>query len=888
MPDHFHIVDAALPKYLSFEQLNTQGVEWLRENVDPGWTNFNEADPGVTILNELCYALTELGYCIDFPIEDILTQANQTIDFENQFFRPEEILTSTPITPQDYEKLILDTFREITYVQVQPLFFKDSTEPTGIFQVYWWDSLIPPPSQTRRNDEEQGIHKKLFAFLNQHRNVGELFLPPKKLQSLRIKLTGNIQYEEGVNPETVMAKLKANLQEYSCPSPKRYSYRELIQRGETPNTILNGPRLKRGWIPTAELSRKCDKIQLESVFHVLANTPGVQSFQNIEIVSPKTAQPSQGEPPASNSDFSYLDESKSKSVSVIPVPMDHVATFDLSIAFSVEKGAFLFGKTDKESGFLVEAHQMVSIKHNQDIPFEQALPMPQGVFRNIEEYFSVQCTFPAIYALGDNLLGNSASTFRHAQAKQLKGYLMVFDQILANEFAQLSKVAELFSFRKTPIDRNPPPEPKTSSPYPPILQPCPSTYFFQSLYQVPHVHSLFVGLESYRYNYRTGKTVEEDKANTWKRFRDDPYNPYHYGLSQCIETEDEALDRTNRMLDHLLARHGVSGGFFDKAIFASRSAASPQAAAIPIKRFFLQNYHLLSYSRSKSKNILLSPKKNDLHKKTEPKPPFRLNQSDLNEECTFKIRMNFLFDFQNYFTQLADILRCLAPHAKDLKIAPFKGSQPDHKTVQLLGWSPIRIQVIFKEHKTIHQIWVGEQILLNLDVTQEPAGKATSVSDQKIASDSDYLSQVYNDYADQLSQLGNQYKGFLFLEKVLLLYSYGLSLKESDRLEMLTELSDYQTYLLQAQFLFPDYVPLVQSKQFQESLNQLIEDHWPVHIQLKQYFLPRSTLNQVIPAFETWMHTLSKFQNSQSCANQLIQLLKPIWSSPPPASREDS
>ena len=43
-------------------------------------------------------------------------------------------------------------------------------------------------------------------------------------------------------------------------------------------------------------------------------------------------------------------------------------------------------------------------------------------------------------------LPESATDERKARARQLKGYLMMFDQLLASEFAQLAHVKDLFSF----------------------------------------------------------------------------------------------------------------------------------------------------------------------------------------------------------------------------------------------------------------------------------------------------------------------------------------------------------------------------------------------------------------------------------------------------------
>ena len=51
--------DAAGP---DFAALRTEGIRLLQELCGRSWTDYNLHDPGVTILEQLCYALTDLMY----------------------------------------------------------------------------------------------------------------------------------------------------------------------------------------------------------------------------------------------------------------------------------------------------------------------------------------------------------------------------------------------------------------------------------------------------------------------------------------------------------------------------------------------------------------------------------------------------------------------------------------------------------------------------------------------------------------------------------------------------------------------------------------------------------------------------------------------------------
>ncbi len=57
---------------MDHERLYLQGLERARDLSKQLWTDYNVHDPGVTILEFLCYALTDLGYRSSMPIADLL------------------------------------------------------------------------------------------------------------------------------------------------------------------------------------------------------------------------------------------------------------------------------------------------------------------------------------------------------------------------------------------------------------------------------------------------------------------------------------------------------------------------------------------------------------------------------------------------------------------------------------------------------------------------------------------------------------------------------------------------------------------------------------------------------------------------------------------------
>ena len=92
-----------------YAELREQGLQYVRALAGDIWTDHNIHDPGITTLEILCYAITDLGYRTSFPTEDLLAGQNGFIAEPERsgFFPAQQSLTTTPLTQSDYRKLLL-------------------------------------------------------------------------------------------------------------------------------------------------------------------------------------------------------------------------------------------------------------------------------------------------------------------------------------------------------------------------------------------------------------------------------------------------------------------------------------------------------------------------------------------------------------------------------------------------------------------------------------------------------------------------------------------------------------------------------------------------------------------------------------------------------------
>ena len=92
---------------MDYAFLKQRGIEYIQELAGKIWTDYNKHDPGITILEQLCYAITELGYRINFDIKDLLAHnSNQKEEKETTqyFYSASEILPCNPLTVNNLRK----------------------------------------------------------------------------------------------------------------------------------------------------------------------------------------------------------------------------------------------------------------------------------------------------------------------------------------------------------------------------------------------------------------------------------------------------------------------------------------------------------------------------------------------------------------------------------------------------------------------------------------------------------------------------------------------------------------------------------------------------------------------------------------------------------------
>ncbi|MCK5700023.1 MAG: hypothetical protein KAI29_02685, partial [Cyclobacteriaceae bacterium] len=110
MPEELTISkNAKLAKSEDFLFLKSEGLKHIEELAHKLWTDYNIHDPGIQLLEVLCYAITDLGYRTSYDVKDILSrEINNVVSVKGNFYTAFHILPNNPVTFNDLRKLLID------------------------------------------------------------------------------------------------------------------------------------------------------------------------------------------------------------------------------------------------------------------------------------------------------------------------------------------------------------------------------------------------------------------------------------------------------------------------------------------------------------------------------------------------------------------------------------------------------------------------------------------------------------------------------------------------------------------------------------------------------------------------------------------------------------
>jgi hypothetical protein len=428
-----------LPVGEDYALLREEMVRRTQELSGRIWTNYNFSDPGVTMVEQLCFALTELSYRAAYPVADLLTApTGGKLDGWHQALYPAPaILPVNPVTIDDLRRLLLDRVRGLANVWITPL-DRDAgaggERVGGLYAVRLWAGVgegndgcfCPNP------DERHRLRSRVLDVYAAHRALGEDIGELVELAPLPSLVSARVTLTDAADPAAVMAGLLFALEQALAPTPARHSLAAALAMGRTPSQILEGPRLLRGLIADAELGPQPVEIRVMDLLHVMERVPGVALVQDLAVRIPADADPV------------GVDGS-------ITLPPDTLAALITGMVAGHwplrlwQRGGRRTPDERQVERKLRGLRRVHGRTFDMVAEYAQYWAPPIGVPRDLSAYGSLQCQFPAAYGIGQPGPLADMPASRQGQILQLAGYLMPFDQMMADYFAQLAFLRDLYS-----------------------------------------------------------------------------------------------------------------------------------------------------------------------------------------------------------------------------------------------------------------------------------------------------------------------------------------------------------------------------------------------------------------------------------------------------------
>lgn len=440
-----------------------EALEQLRQLAGRTWTDHNLHDPGITLLEIATWALAELGYRADLPLEDLLTPpAGSLPGLADQFLQARRVLPMRPLTARDWRKRLID-LPGVKNAWVQPVtpapLYADLLERRlrrhppahgryrevrlrGLVRV-----LIDCMDGLDTQAEREPVLRAVRAALEAGRNLCEDFVAVDIIPTQSFALCAEVDLEPAADLTETAAQLLFTAARWIAPPVPAHRLGELLARPgpdglpRSPDQIFDGPLPDNGFIDDAELALGDlpAELHLSDLINVLMDVPGVRALPDLLLT------------PVDGDGFGQRLANPWR----IPVTPGHLPRLALGTD-GPTAGRLVFRKRGLPvAGWNLDAlpgpvttllaELQKAARLALETPDTDDLPVPPGRHREVATWRSLQLDFPPLYGLDESGLAGNPDPQRQAQVLQLKAWLSFFDQQIANDLALLGQARERLS-----------------------------------------------------------------------------------------------------------------------------------------------------------------------------------------------------------------------------------------------------------------------------------------------------------------------------------------------------------------------------------------------------------------------------------------------------------
>ena len=439
---------SALSEELDFSGLLRESLTVIQGLGGQQWANLNASDPGYTILEQLCYALTELGYRAGLPVPTLLAAGNaNTLPLSaHGLYSAPDLFPSAALSIADQRRMLLDRCTEIANVWFELVTpgrdansaRTPSRSTSGLYRLVvlpndanqWYASSGQPSAVS-----DPLIIKSVQSCYASTRNLCEDVdcidvLKPHSLviESLRLLL------EPQADPDQVLANVLYQAGLFLNPEPKRQSLQKRLASLPVGESLLAGVLPSKGFIADDQLAARPHQLDLARLGQLISAIDGVIELEDIGF-SPGSIPCDSGPSDA------------------IAIPEGFY--FRLSLSLESRLSTVVLLQTSGQVAYnparvtrlLASLWRLHRQTYGTRAEAEMLYDLPAATGGDLASYTSLLQQFPAAYQLNGSDSNAAESSTAIAKRRQLKAYLMIFDQFMADALAQLGCLPQLFSLR---------------------------------------------------------------------------------------------------------------------------------------------------------------------------------------------------------------------------------------------------------------------------------------------------------------------------------------------------------------------------------------------------------------------------------------------------------
>jgi hypothetical protein len=256
---------------LAYEALRARALDALQNLSGEQWTDYNYHDPGITLLDAFCFALTEDIFGARQPFLDLLTGPDGRIRYRALGLRAaEEILPCRPCTDMDYTRWLLDRVPGALQAHAK------SAAGDGLWRI-----------QLEVSTPDDAVATAARAYWAQRNLCEDLDGLPNVLEPRWCTLSVDLGIEGTRAPEDILAELVERSARYVDAAPERRSLAARLGAGGDDVSladVLDGPRLRQGWIETEDLALDRDnRIYFGDLARIALSVEGVFEVARIGL-----------------------------------------------------------------------------------------------------------------------------------------------------------------------------------------------------------------------------------------------------------------------------------------------------------------------------------------------------------------------------------------------------------------------------------------------------------------------------------------------------------------------------------------------------------------------------------------------------------------------------